>query len=119
MKPVGKPDAGNPHVRFDERGGETRPAPPAQEPAPLQSQAHDAWLELRLVDDALGITIDEPTNPTSQTGYLPIEASDLFRHGGAVARLGNAAAIFASHSMRLFQESPHLIPYRLFQLVAA
>ena len=41
------------------------------------SQAHDAWLELRLVDDALGITIDEPTNPTSQTGYLPIEANDL------------------------------------------
>ena len=27
MKPVGKPDAGNPHVRFDERGGETAPAP--------------------------------------------------------------------------------------------
>ena len=27
MKPVGKPDAGNPHVRFDERGRETeRPA---------------------------------------------------------------------------------------------
>jgi len=25
MKPVGKPDAGNPHVRFDERGGETEP----------------------------------------------------------------------------------------------
>jgi hypothetical protein len=23
MKLVGKPDAGNPHVRFDERGGET------------------------------------------------------------------------------------------------
>jgi hypothetical protein len=23
LKPVGKPDAGNPHVRFDERGGET------------------------------------------------------------------------------------------------
>ena len=23
MKPVGKPDAGNPHVRFDERGWET------------------------------------------------------------------------------------------------
>src|ERR1019366_8666349 len=23
MKPVGKPDAVNPHVRFDERGGET------------------------------------------------------------------------------------------------
>jgi len=23
MKPIGKPDAGNPHVRFDERGWET------------------------------------------------------------------------------------------------
>jgi hypothetical protein len=23
VKPAGKPDAGNPHVRFDERGGET------------------------------------------------------------------------------------------------
>jgi len=23
MKPVGEPDAGNPHVRFDERGWET------------------------------------------------------------------------------------------------
>ncbi len=23
VKPVGEPDAGNPHVRFDERGGET------------------------------------------------------------------------------------------------
>src|SRR5918911_1296531 len=32
VKPVGKPDAGNPHVRFDERGRETerchRPKPP-------------------------------------------------------------------------------------------
>ena len=25
MKPVGEPDAGNPHVRFDERGAETGP----------------------------------------------------------------------------------------------
>ena len=32
MKPVGKPDAGNPHVRFDERGGETEP--PKRPPRP-------------------------------------------------------------------------------------
>ena len=25
MKSIGKPDAGNPHVRFDERGRETEP----------------------------------------------------------------------------------------------
>ena len=28
MKPVGKPYAGNPHVRFDERGRETEPCQP-------------------------------------------------------------------------------------------
>src|SRR5271157_2137761 len=27
VKPVGEPDAGNPHVRFDERGGETERRP--------------------------------------------------------------------------------------------
>ena len=32
MKPVGKPDAGNPHVRFDERGGETEPPKAATAP---------------------------------------------------------------------------------------
>src|SRR5262245_3490998 len=34
-------------------------------------------------------------------------------------RLGNAAAIFASLPILFFQESRHLIPYRLFQLIAA
>ena len=35
MKPVGKPDAGNPHVRFDERGRETGWAQCCQQPAPV------------------------------------------------------------------------------------
>ena len=35
MKPVGKPDAGNRHVRFDERGGETGRCHQAQATAPL------------------------------------------------------------------------------------
>ena len=34
MKSVGKPDAANPHVRFDERGGETGRRPQASVPAP-------------------------------------------------------------------------------------
>ena len=34
MKPVGKPDAGNPHVRFDERGWETGRRRMAQLPRP-------------------------------------------------------------------------------------
>ena len=41
MKPVGKPDAGNRHVRFDERGGETGRLPMAQATAPfLDSTEH-------------------------------------------------------------------------------
>ncbi len=35
VKPVGEPDAGNPHVRFDERGGETGRCLAAQATAPL------------------------------------------------------------------------------------
>jgi len=35
MKPVGEPDAGNPHVRFDERGRETERLPKAQATAPF------------------------------------------------------------------------------------
>ena len=35
MKPVGEPDAGNPHVRFDERGEETGCRQTAQATAPL------------------------------------------------------------------------------------
>ena len=35
MKPVGKPDAGNRHVRFDERGWETGRWPKAQATAPI------------------------------------------------------------------------------------
>src|SRR3954470_12144679 len=35
VKPVGKPDAGNPHVRFDERGRETERCRMAQATAPV------------------------------------------------------------------------------------
>jgi hypothetical protein len=35
MKPVGKPDAGNPHVRFDERGRETARLAQPQVTAPF------------------------------------------------------------------------------------
>ena len=35
MKPVGEPDAGNRHVRFDERGWETERCRMAQATAPI------------------------------------------------------------------------------------
>ena len=34
VKPVGEPDAGNPHVRFDERGRETGPCSSHEYPRP-------------------------------------------------------------------------------------
>ena len=52
MKPVGKPDAGNSHVRFDERGGETGCCQEAQATAPLLDSTIPAgiWLvDLRLL----------------------------------------------------------------------
>ena len=82
-------------------------------------QASDARLELCFFNNALGITVDEPTNAASQTGHLPIEANDLVRQRGAIARFGYTAAIFISHPMRFFQERAHLAPNHLLQLVAA
>ena len=66
-------------------------------------------------------TLADPTRrrivAALRTGEQPV--SDIVRHGSAVARLGNATAIFVSHAVRFFQESSHLIPYHLFQLIAA
>ena len=43
MKSVGKPDAGNPHVRFDERGRETERLATPQATAPfLDSTSYSA-----------------------------------------------------------------------------
>ena len=49
VKPVGEPDAGNPHVRFDERGGETGPrqaglrrSPRKRRPLPPEAYRHRA-----------------------------------------------------------------------------
>jgi hypothetical protein len=40
MNPVGEPDAGNRHVRFDERGWETERLPQAQATAPILDSTH-------------------------------------------------------------------------------
>ena len=46
MKPVGKPDAGNPHVRFDERGEETERCRTAQATAPFLDSTRSSGLRL-------------------------------------------------------------------------
>ncbi len=45
MKPVGKPDAGNPHVRFDEWGRETGRLAKPQATAPFLDSTVIPYLE--------------------------------------------------------------------------
>ncbi len=45
MNPVGKPDAGNRHVRFDERGEETERCRMAQVTAPLLDSTRSSGLQ--------------------------------------------------------------------------
>src|SRR4051794_38411168 len=47
MNPVGKPDAGNRHVRFDERGEETERCRMAQATAPLLDSTRSSGLRSR------------------------------------------------------------------------
>jgi hypothetical protein len=44
-KPVGEPDAGNPHVRFDERGWETERCRMAPATAPILDSTERFWPE--------------------------------------------------------------------------
>jgi hypothetical protein len=44
MKSVGKPDAGNPHVRFDERGRETERLATPQATAPFLDSTDMAYI---------------------------------------------------------------------------
>ncbi len=61
VKPVGEPDAGNRHVRFDERGGETGPRQarlrrPPRKRRPLPPEAYRHRAPPRLYFPCLGWT---------------------------------------------------------------
>jgi len=49
-------------------------------------QTRDPRLELRLVDEALGIAVDQPTDAAPHRRYLPIETDDLLGHRGSIMR---------------------------------
>ena len=51
-KPVGEPDAGNPHVRFDERGWETERCRMAQATAPILDST---TLATKLIDQPIDL----------------------------------------------------------------
>ena len=55
MKPVGEPYAGNPHVRFDERGWETERCRMAQATAPILDSTERAVPEPPLVSPQIEV----------------------------------------------------------------
>ena len=61
VKPVGKPDAGNPHVRFDERGRETGLAPMAR-PRP-SSTLQIKGRKRHILVDTLGLLLNVVVHP--------------------------------------------------------
>jgi TIR domain/Sulfatase-modifying factor enzyme 1 len=73
MKPVGEPDAGNPHVRFDERGWETERCRMAQATAPILDST---WVDERGCLHSRRVLENERTTPP-----LKIAACATFRRG--------------------------------------
>jgi hypothetical protein len=71
MKPVGKPDAGNRPVRFDERGGETGRCRMAQATAPLLDSTHVARFCMSVERVRAG-------DPTSWIGVRPLAVQRIW-----------------------------------------
>jgi len=82
MKPVGEPYAGNPHVRFDERGWETERCRMAQATAPILDStfaSRNSALNLRLLLEVLRKHRDRrpEASPSRMTHLGPREMSAL------------------------------------------
>src|SRR5262249_59585187 len=83
VKPVGEPDAGNPHVRFDERGRETERLPKAQATAPFLDSTPHRYPRLPTSANmapcgSLAWTIQLP--PGTSIGRLAISPPPAFSH---------------------------------------
>src|SRR3954471_2704880 len=55
VKPIGEPDAGNPHVRFDERGWETERCRMAQATAPILDSTEATDITALNLQSLLGV----------------------------------------------------------------
>jgi hypothetical protein len=69
MNPVGEPDAGNLHVRFDERGGETERLAMPQATAPLLDSTHAACF----------YTSIEQMRASAPSGWIGVTWGELLR----------------------------------------
>ena len=93
--------------------------PPLLEPGKASLQAGDARLELGVVDQGLGIAVDQAADPALQAGDLLVELGDIVWLARAGLGFRQAPAVFGGDAAGLFQNGPHPLPNSLFAMVAA
>jgi len=81
-------------------------------------QSRNARLEFGLVDQAFGVTVDEPIDTTPQCCHLTIETHDLLRRCRTVLHLVDAPLVLVLYAVRIFQQGPHLVPHQLIERAA-
>jgi hypothetical protein len=90
MKPVGKPDAGNPHVRFDERGRETECCHMAQATAPVLDSTERYPISVKIINaDALRLCTSQRKSYLSCTVNADTTADFQIEISGKVALATN------------------------------
>ena len=68
-----------------------------------QLQCRNARLEFGLVDQASGVTVDEPIDAAPKSRHLTIEAIDLLRGRRTTLHLTDAPPVFVRDAVRIFQ----------------
>src|SRR5215212_10024394 len=81
------------------------------------TQPGDAWLEVGLVDQTLGIAVDQPAHPAAQLGDLGLDAGQITCCG--VASLNQASFVLRRDPARILQHTLDLAPDRLVQPIRA
>src|SRR5215207_1256860 len=81
------------------------------------TQPGDARLEVGLVDQTLGIAVDQPAHPAAQLGDLGLDAGQIACCG--VAGLDQASLVLRRDPARILQHTLNLAPHRLVQPVRA
>src|SRR5215212_5072621 len=81
------------------------------------TQPGDARLEVGLVNQTLGIAVDQPAHPAAQLGDLGLDAGQITCCG--VANLNQASFVLCRNPARILQHTLDLSPDRLVQPIRA
>ena len=81
------------------------------------AESGDPRLEVRLVDQALGIAVNQPTHPAAQLGDLGLHAGQITGRG--VARLNQTSLVLGRNPARILQHTLDRAPDRLVQSIRA